>query len=120
MHSVFIFPNSFRCHGEFGARIDGLANIEIPYIMLIDSSLDPMNVIVDASCEDLLLRLEDNSYLNTHAIVAPTIAKANQINDYMCGLLPGDCIEFLSCDSVCNASSDSDSFKICKQLSFFS
>ena len=28
----------------------------------------------------------------------------NQINDYMCSLLPGDAVEFLSCDTVCPTS----------------
>ncbi|KAI9126293.1 hypothetical protein K1719_002714 [Acacia pycnantha] len=34
----------------------------------------------------------------------------NSINEHMCDMLPGEPYEFLSCDSVCKSSEDSDSF----------
>ena len=33
----------------------------------------------------------------------------NVINNYICDLLPGDSYEYLSCDSICKASTDNDS-----------
>ncbi|KAI9123500.1 hypothetical protein K1719_004800 [Acacia pycnantha] len=47
---------------------------------------------------------------HSRAILAPTIEMVNCINDHMCSMLPGETYEFLSCDSICESSEDSDTF----------
>ena len=59
----------------------------------------------------LISNYTTNTYFNDRAILAPTIQMVAQINDHMCGLLPGELHEFLSCDSVCKASTTSDTIE---------
>ncbi|KAI9103507.1 hypothetical protein K1719_023130 [Acacia pycnantha] len=47
---------------------------------------------------------------HSRAILAPTIEMINCINEHMCSMLPGEAFEFLSCDSICKSSEDTDVF----------
>ncbi|XP_028791065.1 ATP-dependent DNA helicase PIF1-like [Neltuma alba] len=97
--------------GNLGMPHDGIAEIEIPDDLLITNYDDPVSAIVSATYPDLLQNLSSFDYFNDRAILAPTIEVVNQVNDYMCSLLPGEHVEYLSCDSVCKSFNDNDCFE---------
>ncbi|XP_028782636.1 uncharacterized protein LOC114738734 [Neltuma alba] len=96
--------------GRLGESNDGIAEIEIPPELLVSKFSNPIEAIVSSTYVDLMGNLGNSEYFNNRAILAPTIDHVNQINDYMCSLLPGDSYEYLSCDTVCKSTEDSDSF----------
>ncbi|XP_028805231.1 uncharacterized protein LOC114760132 [Neltuma alba] len=94
--------------GKLGMPHDETAEIEIPSELLISEYDDPIGAIVSSTYADLLENLNDNSYFNDRAILAPTIDAVNRINEYMCSILPGESVDFYSCDSICKSSQDGD------------
>ncbi|XP_028777507.1 uncharacterized protein LOC114734111 [Neltuma alba] len=94
--------------GKLGMPHDETAEIEIPSELLISEYDDPIGAIVLSTYADLLENLNDNSYFNDRAILAPTIDAMNRINEYMCSILPGEFVDFYSCDSICKSSQDGD------------
>ncbi|XP_054797484.1 uncharacterized protein LOC129302583 [Prosopis cineraria] len=96
---------------NLGEPHDGTTKIEIPPDLLISNYKDPMEAIVSSSYPNLLENLSNLKYFNDRAILAPTIESVNEINDYMCSLLPGESVEYLSCDSICKSTRDSDCFE---------
>ncbi|XP_054795045.1 uncharacterized protein LOC129300500 [Prosopis cineraria] len=97
--------------GRVGESNDGIVDIEIPSEILITSYKDPLAAIVSSTYPDLLDNLSNTAYFNDRAILAPTLECVNQINEFMCGILPGESVEYFSCDSVCRSSQESDSFE---------
>ncbi|XP_028768731.1 uncharacterized protein LOC114726322 [Neltuma alba] len=89
--------------GNLGMPHDGVAEIEIPSDILIKDYEDPISAIVSSTYPNLLKNLDDSSYFNDRAILAPTIEAANHVNEYMCSLLPGEPVDYFSCDSVCKS-----------------
>lgn len=74
---------------------------------MVDSSSEPIKVIVDAIYHDLFANLMNAKYFTDRAILAPKIELVEEINNYMCSLLPGEPIDYLSCDSICKSSTES-------------
>ncbi|XP_028752796.1 uncharacterized protein LOC114712427 [Neltuma alba] len=104
-----LLPSERTGHSRFAIPIqvneDSICNIKhhLP--------LDPVTVIVSAIYDDLLQNLDSSSYFNDRAILAPTSEIVNQVNDYMCLLLLGDSVDYLSYDSVYKSSQNNDGFK---------
>jgi ATP-dependent DNA helicase PIF1 len=73
--------------------------------LLIPSYGDPLASIVNSTYPDLLRNMDNQSYFKDRAILAPTNAIVEQINDYILDLMPGDEKTCLSCDSPCSANS---------------
>lgn len=86
---------------KLGSSHDGVAEIDIPENLLIRQYVDPIQAIASATYPNLLDNVGNTNYLNDRAILAPTIEVVNEVNDYMCSLLPGESVDYLSCDSVC-------------------
>ena len=82
---------------------------EIIEEFLVPYSENPIAAIVEATYPDLLGNLSNNMYFNDRAILAPTIKIVSDINAYMCSRFPGEEYQFLSADSVCHSSEDTDS-----------
>ncbi|XP_028793347.1 uncharacterized protein LOC114749047 [Neltuma alba] len=97
--------------GQIGLPHDGMAEIEIPNDLLILDSHDHLQSIVHATYPDLLDHLTDSTYLTNRAILAPTIEVVEQINDYMCSLLPTEVVEYFSSDSVSTVDQGNTSFQ---------
>ena len=93
--------------GKFNDSIDGIGDVDIPSNLLVNGGTNPIAAIVHETYDNLLLHLEDNTYFNDRAILAPTIEIVDQINTHMIEALPGEMHEFISCDSVCKSSYDS-------------
>ena len=75
---------------------------------MVPISDNSITSIVGAVYSDLLGNLSSAQYFTERAILAPKIELVDQINDYMCSLLPREMHEYLSCDSICRPSSESD------------
>ncbi|XP_054777262.1 uncharacterized protein LOC129285554 [Prosopis cineraria] len=95
--------------GNLSLPNDGMAEIEIPPELLITKYYNPLEAIVNSTYPDLLQHLSDSKYFNDRAILAPTIETVNQLNDYMCSLLPGQPVDYFSADSVPKIEQDNDS-----------
>ncbi|XP_028752922.1 uncharacterized protein LOC114712535 [Neltuma alba] len=96
--------------GNLGLPHDGVAEIEIPHEFLLTNYTNPFEAIVSSTYSNLCNNFSRNGYFTDRAILAPTIEYVNEINEYMCSLLPGESVEYLSCDTVCRSSENSDSF----------
>ncbi|XP_054801556.1 uncharacterized protein LOC129305588 [Prosopis cineraria] len=95
--------------GNLSLPNDGMAKIEIPPELLITKYYNPLEAIVNSTYPDLLQHLSDSKYFNDRAILAPTIETVNQLNDYMCSLLPGQSVDYFSADLVPKIEQDNDS-----------
>ncbi|CAH9113026.1 unnamed protein product [Cuscuta europaea] len=94
--------------GILGDNEDGESKVHIPAEFLAPLTDDPIESIVNSTYPDFLTHREDISYLNSRAILAPTIDERDKINDYMLGLIPGEERTYLSCDSASSSDSDSE------------
>jgi len=92
--------------GKVGDVNDGEATIEIPPDIIVQNSGNPIGDIVSATYPDLLPNLENNSFFDDRAILAPTLEIVEKVNDYVMSLIPGEEVEYLSCDSVCRCDED--------------
>ncbi|XP_054782459.1 uncharacterized protein LOC129289645 [Prosopis cineraria] len=96
--------------GKLGLPHNGVAEIEILSELLIYDYQDPISAIVSSTYPDLIDHLSNANYFNDMAILAPTMERVNQLNEYMCSIFLGDLVEYLSWDSVCRSFVDKDSF----------
>ncbi|CAH9137148.1 unnamed protein product [Cuscuta epithymum] len=93
--------------GDLGDCDDGESMVDIPEEFIAPMTDDPIEAIVKITYPNFEMHCNDVSYLNSRAILAPTIDERDMINDYMLGLTPGEVKTYLSSDSA--SSSDSDS-----------
>lgn len=94
--------------GNVGIGDDGVYDVDIPHDLLIPESDDSIKAIVEAVYKDMLANLSNSHYFTDRAILAPKIDLVDQINTFMCTLLPGEVREYFSCDSICESSVDND------------
>jgi len=94
--------------GTIGVPNDLDITLQIPQDLLIKSFGDPLLAIVQSTYPNLLHNINDPSFFQDRAILAPTNAIVEAINQYMLDLIPGDEKIYLSCDSLCNANSNVD------------
>jgi len=94
--------------GTIGVPNDLDITLQIPQDLLIKSFGDPLSTIVQSTYPNLLHNINDPSFFQDRAILAPTNAIVEAINQYMLDLIPGDEKIYLSCDSLCNANSNVD------------
>ena len=90
--------------GVAGKPNDGVVDIKLPDDILIREVSDPISTIVDRTYPSFLDHLAnptiDPKYFNHRVILAPTNDMVNEINDYVMSQMPGDSMEYLSCDSI--------------------
>ncbi|CAH9134630.1 unnamed protein product [Cuscuta epithymum] len=67
---------------------------------------DPIEIIVNITYPDFEMHCNDVYYLNSRAILAPTIDERDMINNYMLGLTPGEVKTHLSSDSASSSNLD--------------
>ncbi|XP_028798904.1 uncharacterized protein LOC114754293 [Neltuma alba] len=96
---------------KIGMPHDGTTEVEIPHDLLVQNYTDPVAAIVSVTYPDLMENLTNNDYFNDRAILSPTIEVVNQVNEFMCSMIPGDSVEYFSSDSVCKSSQDSNGFE---------
>lgn len=76
--------------------------------MLIGQGPDPLLELVKFAYPDLVANLENDSYFQERAILAPTLESVEQVNNYMLSKLPGVEREYLSYDTPCRSDEDSE------------
>jgi ATP-dependent DNA helicase PIF1 len=76
--------------GSVGKPNDKDISLDIPDDLLIPSCGDPIAAIANSTYPDLFSHMDDPSYFKDRAILAPTNAIVEQINDYVLSLMPGD------------------------------
>ena len=91
--------------GDFGEEDDD-NKITIPNDLIIQSTENPMQDIIDSIYPDLKVKYKDPTYLQDRAILAPTNEVVEELNDYIISSLNEEEHEYLSSDSVCKASSN--------------
>ncbi|CAH9098669.1 unnamed protein product [Cuscuta epithymum] len=95
-------------NGILGDGEEGESKVHIPAEYLASMTDDPIESIVNNTYPGFLTHREDISYLNSRAILAPTINERDKLNDYMLGFIPGEERTYLSCDSTSSSESDSE------------
>ncbi|XP_012853659.1 PREDICTED: uncharacterized protein LOC105973184 [Erythranthe guttata] len=94
--------------GTIGDPNDGVVSIEIPDDLLIKESADPLASIVNETYPSFLENMDDISYLQHRAILAPTNEIVDVVNDYMLSLVPKEMKTYLSFYSTCSANGSID------------
>nr|GEV51191.1 ATP-dependent DNA helicase PIF1-like [Tanacetum cinerariifolium] len=85
---------------ELGEANDEEVSIDVPKELLIDAVDDPVTFIIDFTYPNLLNNINNLSYFQEKAILAPTNEVVDTINDHLLNKFPGEEMVYLSCDSI--------------------
>jgi hypothetical protein len=77
--------------------------ITIPSEHLVHTDCDKVTAIVDSVYVDFLRRYSDPNYLKERAILTPTNEIAEDVNEHVLSMVPGEEREYLSCDTTGNS-----------------
>ncbi|VFQ87111.1 unnamed protein product [Cuscuta campestris] len=86
--------------------------IEIPQQHYIPGHSTDMSTLIATTYPNFLEKWNDENYLKERAILTPLNTTAEDINQDMYKLLPGEEKAYTSCDEICQASQDSDAHEI--------
>nr|GEW40340.1 hypothetical protein [Tanacetum cinerariifolium] len=87
-------------NGTIGGKNDGETTVEFPEDLLIPDSSDYIETIIEETYPQLIQNLYNPTYFQEKAILAPTYALVDMINDRMLELIPGDGKTYESSNSV--------------------
>ncbi|GJY45491.1 ATP-dependent DNA helicase PFH1-like protein [Tanacetum coccineum] len=68
---------------ELGEPNDGEVSIDLPEEILIDAADDPVTSIIDFTYLNILDNINDSSYFQENAILAPTNEVVDNINEHL-------------------------------------
>ncbi|XP_031097006.1 uncharacterized protein LOC116001257 [Ipomoea triloba] len=91
--------------GTMGGPNDGYANVQIPNEMLLPSTGDHIATIVDSIFPMFKEGCCQQNYMESRAILAPTLDVVNAINEYMTDLHVAESKTYLSCATVSKSDS---------------
>jgi hypothetical protein len=74
--------------------------VVIPDDLLICTEGDKISALVSEVYPNLLVNFRDPAYLASRAIVCPNNSTVDEINKYIVSLLPGDVVQYISCDTI--------------------
>ncbi|GKC30394.1 ATP-dependent DNA helicase PIF1-like protein [Tanacetum coccineum] len=86
--------------GKLGEPNDEEVSIDLPEEILIDTADDLVTFIVDFTYPNILDNINDSSYFQEKAILAPTNEVVDNINEHLLEKFSGKEMVYLSCDSV--------------------
>ncbi|XP_052626711.1 uncharacterized protein LOC111893441 [Lactuca sativa] len=89
--------------GKVGGSNDGEEIIDVPDDILINDAHDPIGSLIVFVYLSILEKFNVTSYFQERAILAPKNEVVQQINDRLLALFPGDELEYLSSDSLCQS-----------------
>ncbi|XP_020080716.1 ATP-dependent DNA helicase PIF1-like [Ananas comosus] len=92
--------------------------IKIPDDMLIKNSGDSIRDIVLAIYQDLEHNYNNSSYLRDRAIIAPINDLSDEVNTYVLSLIPGEEKCYMSSDSICSSSGNTEEIDILYPVDF--
>lgn len=84
--------------------------IQIPEDLLISPSLDPLSDLISFVYPCILENFNTPNYFQERAILAPKNEVVQEINDRLLSMFPGDQMEYLSSDSVCQTEKLNEKF----------
>ncbi|XP_031111843.1 uncharacterized protein LOC116015817 [Ipomoea triloba] len=93
-------------HGTTSASTEDCPEVDIPDEMLLLSNGDPIATIIESTFPMFQNGSCDNSFLESRAILAPTLDVVNAVNDYMSSMHEAESRTYLSCDSICQTDND--------------
>ncbi|XP_021987042.1 uncharacterized protein LOC110883631 [Helianthus annuus] len=96
---------------KVGGDNDGVAIVEIPSDLLITDTSDPIESLIQFVYPSVLERYMDLDYFSERAILTPKNEVVHEINDRLLELFPGEPVEYLSSDSICQTKKGIDSFQ---------
>ncbi|XP_023734360.2 uncharacterized protein LOC111882234 [Lactuca sativa] len=96
--------------GKLGGINDGETVIDIPDDILINDAHDPIGSLIEFVYPSILDMYNNTSYFQERAIVAPKNEVVQEINDRLLLKFPGDEVEYLSSDSICQSEFVHDQF----------
>jgi hypothetical protein len=86
--------------------------VTIPDDLLIHTERDKITALVSEVYPNFLVNYKNPQYLASRAIVCPNNQTVDEINEYIVSMLPGDSIEYLSCDTISKSSEHIPDFDI--------
>ncbi|KAL7599991.1 hypothetical protein Lser_V15G20922 [Lactuca serriola] len=96
--------------GKVGGSNDGEAIIDVPDDILVNDPHDPIGSLIEFVYRSILEKFNVMTYFQERAILAPKNEAVQQINDRLLALFPGDEVEYLSSDSLCQSEFVHDHF----------
>ncbi|XP_074358183.1 uncharacterized protein LOC141697605 [Apium graveolens] len=88
--------------------IPGQEMIRIPPELYRPTGENPMEDIVNEVYPSLLENYRDPAYLKERAILTPKNETIHELNDFLMSMIPGEARTYLSSDSVCKTSINTD------------
>ena len=92
--------------------------IKIPSDLLLMDAEDKMSAIVQATYPDFLNNYRSELYLKARAILTPTNESSEMVNDHIVSLVPGNCKEYLSCDTISKSGGGHVSYELLYPVEF--
>jgi hypothetical protein len=92
--------------------------IKTPHEFLLMHNEDNVSFIVNSTYLNLSEKYTDPEYFKQRAVLTPTNAAADAINDYMVSIIPGDLKEYASCDKIAKGPSTNDSHDLLYPVEF--
>jgi hypothetical protein len=92
--------------------------VTIPDDLLIHTEGDKLAALVAEVYPNLLSKYRDPSYLASRAIVCPNNQTVDEINKYIVSMLPGDSVQYISCDTISKTSEQIPDFDIIYPIEF--
>jgi len=86
--------------------------ITIPDDLLIHTDGDKIIALVSEVYPNLLVNYKNPEYLASRAIVCPNNQTVDEINEYIVSMLPGESVDYLSCDTISKSSEHIPDFDI--------
>lgn len=104
------FAKWLLCIGDGSSEQNehGESDIDIPEDLLITDATNPLKSLLDFAYPELLQNMSSQHFFEERAILAPTLNSVEEVNDYVLGLIPGNVVEYLSSDSVCQSDEDTE------------
>ncbi|KAL8094160.1 hypothetical protein AgCh_035870 [Apium graveolens] len=114
-----LLPNGRTAYSRFRIPLDvaaestceikhGQEMIKIPPELYRPTGENPMEDIVNEVYPSLLENYRDPAYLQERAILTPKNETVHELNDFLMSMIPGEARTYLSSDSVCKASINTD------------
>jgi hypothetical protein len=86
--------------------------------LLIHTERDKITALVSEVYPNFLVNYKNPQYLAARAIVYPNNQTVDEIKEYIVSMLPGDSIEYLSCDTISKSSEHIPDFNILHPTEF--
>ncbi|XP_023741571.1 uncharacterized protein LOC111889660 [Lactuca sativa] len=102
--------NASLREGKLGGINDGEMVIDTPDDILINDPHDPIGSLIDFVYPSILEKYNNTNYFQERAILAPKNEVVQEINDRLLLKFPGDEVEYLSSDSICQSEFVHDQF----------